>query len=274
MHGIANAARAAATSMTRILIVDDAKPLALRLAREFRAFGDTAEAATAARTSKPADCASTALARLATSTFDAVLVDWGLLGMGAPSLCRQIHQRWPQVALIVLFERACPREKLLAFDVGADDCVAKPPHVPELRARIAAILRRSSPSPAVIGPSANFHPPATPDGCAAAAAELSLDELVISVRGKPVEVTPTQARLFAALEAKSGAVLRHDELCRAVWGRPFHSASNVLGVTIRQLRKRLGPDAWLIRTVRGVGYRLATSRHPARAEEQARHLPP
>jgi DNA-binding response OmpR family regulator len=143
-------------------------------------------------------------------------------------------------------------DKVRALDLGADDYLTKPFDHLELLARLRALLRRAS------------RTPATPEPCIAVG-DLSLDYTTheVRVRGEVIRLTSTECRLLEELVRHAGTVLSHRHLLEQVWGPGYVGDAHYLKVFVRRLRRKLGDDAErprYIRTEWGIGYRFIPSR--------------
>ena len=219
-----------------IMIVEDEADLSLMLrynleAEGFRvasaATGD--EAAEMVRDAQP----------------DLILLDWMLPGLSGIELCRRwrARQETASIPIIMLTARGEEEERVRGLETGADDYVVKPFSIPELLARIHALLRRSSPQLVT---------------SILKAGDLELDRTSHRVRrsGRDVHLGPTEYRLLEYLMRSPGRVYSREQLLDAVWGTDVYVDERTVDVHVGRLRKAINrgrsPDP--IRTVRGTGY--------------------
>jgi DNA-binding response OmpR family regulator len=149
--------------------------------------------------------------------------------------------------ILMLTARAQEVEKVLAFELGADDYVTKPFGTKELRARIKALLRRASHEPE----------PARP--FAFGDVELDVERGEIRRSGVAVDVTVTEFRLLAALVRSRGRVLSRQQLLDEVWGPGMVLSDRAVDNHIVNLRRKIEPvpnDPRYLVSVRGLGYRF------------------
>ena len=180
---------------------------------------------------------------------DLVILDLGLPGMDGITVCRELR-RFSDCYVIMLTARIDERDKLAGLSIGADDYLTKPFSPRELVARAQVMLRR----PRARKPEADRTPP-----LAFGALLVDLDGREVRMAGVPVEVTPTEFSLLAALAARPTHAFTRRDLIEAVWGANWVGDEHLVDVHIRNLRRRLGDDAAdprFIHTVRGVGYRI------------------
>lgn len=187
-----------------------------------------------------------ALRALGPSVPDAIVLDLGLPGLDGLNVLRRIR-RDSGVPVLVLTGRDEEPSKLDGFDAGADDYMVKPFSLPELGARLRALLRRGLPKPPV--------------------ERFEFDGLVVDVargevtlRGEPVALRPKEFTLLGFLASSPGRVFSRAELLEHVWGSTaqWQEAATVTE-HIRRVRRKLGArpdDTWRIETVRGFGYRF------------------
>jgi two-component system, OmpR family, phosphate regulon response regulator PhoB len=222
----------------RILIVEDEEPLTLLLRYNLEAEGYEVE--TIARGDE-------ADARLREAMPDLVVLDWMLPGVSGIELCRRLRARPETKALpiIMLTARGEESERVRGLATGADDYVVKPFSVPELLARVRALLRRASPE-RVVGV------------LAAGDIELDRDRRRVSRAGRAIELGPTEFRLLEFLMERPGRVFSREQLLNGVWGADVYIDERTVDVHVGRLRKALnrGREADPIRTVRGSGYAL------------------
>ncbi len=172
----------------------------------------------------------------------AVVLDVGLPGIDGIEVVRRLRAAGDDVPVLVVTARDDEVDRVLGLEMGADDYVTKPFSPRELVARVRAVLRRGRASE-------------TRDSVAIGEVELNATEHRVSVRGEPVEMTPTEFELLAELMRHPGRVFTRDELLRQVWGYSSSVTTRTVDVHVAQVRAKVG-DALHIRTVRGVGYGL------------------
>jgi len=179
---------------------------------------------------------------------DLVLVDLYLPDQSGLGLCRTIRESpvLEGTPIIVLTSRASEIDRVLAFESGVDDFVAKPFYPPELGARVSAVLRGFSGRPGA----APSEPPA--DG--AIRIEANGDRVVVD--GRRIDLTPRELSLLRALMDQAGRVVRRGQLIDRLWGghAPHERA---IDAHIKTIRRKLGRARRYLETVRGVGYRLS-----------------
>jgi DNA-binding response OmpR family regulator len=186
-----------------------------------------------------------ALLRFRESPFDLVVLDVMLPSLDGLEVCREIR-RDSQVPIVMLSARSELHDVVVGLELGADDYVTKPFELPELVARIKAVLRRST---AVSG-----------DGVISAAG-LEIDPGAFSVRkgGEDVALTATEFRLLLELARRPKQVFTRDLLLELVWNYDYLGDSRLVDVAVQRLRGKIEDDPAqpkLIQTVRGVGYRF------------------
>jgi two-component system phosphate regulon response regulator PhoB len=222
----------------RILIVEDEEPLSLLLRYNLETEGYDVE--TVAR----GDDADT---RLRESTPDLVVLDWMLPGLSGIELCRRLRARpeTKSLPIIMLTARGEESERVRGLSTGADDYIVKPFSVPELVARIRALLRRSRPERLA-------------DVLTLGEIELDRVKKRVSRAGRDVELGPTEFRLLEFLMERPGRVFTREQLLDGVWGSEVYIDERTVDVHVGRLRKALnrGRDGDPIRTVRGSGYAI------------------
>lgn len=224
--------------MTKILIVEDEAGLVALLKYNLEKQGY--------QTASVSDGALV-LETLQTEKPDLVLLDWMLPHTSGIEICKQIRQNhsFRHLPIIMLTARSDEADKVQGLCLGADDYLTKPFSIPELLARIQALLRR------IVLPTAK---PLLKRG------DITLDfEKKRVVRAdKIIHLGPTEFRLLQCLMEKPEIVLSREVLLKLVWGEAIHVELRTVDVHIKRLRKALQinglPDP--IRTVRGSGYAL------------------
>ena len=221
-----------------ILVVEDEEPLTLLLRYNLEAEGYEVE--TVAR----GDDADTRLREYAP---DLVVLDWMLPGLSGIELCRRLRARPETKALpiIMLTARGEESERVRGLSTGADDYIVKPFSVPELIARVRALLRRASPERVT-------------DVLTIGDIELDREKKRVSRAGQEIELGPTEYRLLEFLMERPGRVFSRDQMLNGVWGSETYIDERTVDVHVGRLRKAINRNASAdpIRTVRGAGYAL------------------
>ncbi|MFN3650892.1 MAG: response regulator [Armatimonadota bacterium] len=180
---------------------------------------------------------------------DLVLLDLGLPDLDGLEVARRIRE-WSAVPIIFLTVRDDERTKVQALDIGGDDYVTKPFGIPELLARVRAVLRRKTEQPSAA--SSVFE-----------SGDLKVDFTArqVTVGGKEVRLTPTEYELLRLFILHADKTLTHRQLLTQIWGPQSTQETQYLHVFIRQLRRKLEQDPGSPRhfvTEPGVGYRFRT----------------
>jgi two-component system alkaline phosphatase synthesis response regulator PhoP len=187
-----------------------------------------------------------AVRRAREGTFDAILLDVMLPGKDGFEICRELRRSRITTPILLLTARAQEAEKVLGLEAGADDYLTKPFGIRELRARIAALLRRSQGA---------VHTPLVRVG----EAEVDFDRAEIRRRGETLPLTPLEFRLLQVFVRARGRILTRSQLIGEAWGPNTFVTDRVVDNHIGSLRKKLEPDAaepQYIQNVRGIGYRF------------------
>ena len=227
---------ASAAAAPHVLVVEDEQSLALLLSYNLEAEGFTVDRV---------ERGDEAELRLAEVPPDLVILDWMLPGVSGLEICRRLRAREATRTLpvIMLTARGEEAERVRGLSVGADDYVVKPFSVPELMARVRALLRRSRPE-RVAG--------------RLTAGDLDLDRETHRVRRglRDIHLGPTEFRLLDFLMERPGRVFSRAQLLDGVWGLSAEIDERTVDVHVGRLRKVLsrGRERDPIRTVRGSGY--------------------
>ena len=213
----------------RLLLVEDDLPLGEGLRAGLQAEGYTVDWLH--------DGAS-AVHALRSETFDLLVLDLGLPRLSGIGVLQQLRNSGSHLPVLILTARDETRDRVAGLDAGADDYLAKPFDLNELKARIRALLRRS----AGRGRALIEH------------AGISLDPAnqQVHFQGNLVALTPKEYLLLHELLAHPGKVFTRERLVQLLYGWDEEAESNTLEVHISHLRKKLFSE--LIRTVRGIGY--------------------
>jgi len=222
----------------RILIVEDEEALTLLLRYNLETQGYEVE--TVAR-------GDDADVRLKESSPDLVVLDWMLPGLSGIELCRRLRARpeTRQLPIIMLTARGEESERVRGLSTGADDYIVKPFSVPELLARVDAVLRRASPERVA-------------DVLSFGDISIDREKKRVSRAGSAIDLGPTEYRLLEFLMERPGRVFSREQLLDGVWGSDIYIDERTVDVHVGRLRKALnrGYEADPIRTVRGAGYAL------------------
>src|SRR5438093_7893636 len=222
----------------RILIVEDEEALTLLLRYNLEAAGYDVESVARG---DDADL------RLREAIPDVVILDWMLPDLSGIELCRRLRSRpeTRQLPIVMLTARGEESDRVRGLSTGADDYIVKPFSVPELLARVAALMRRASPER--IADVLGF-------------GDISLDreKKRVTRAGRPIDLGPTEYRLLEFLMERPGRVFSREQLLDGVWGSDIYIDERTVDVHVGRLRKALnrGDEVDPIRTVRGSGYAL------------------
>jgi two-component system response regulator MtrA len=179
------------------------------------------------------------------SSFELVVLDVMLPGMDGYAVCREIR-RSHRTPIVMLTARADTVDVVVGLELGADDYVTKPFELPELVARLRAVLRRTA---------------APDDAPVLRVGDIEIDEAAFRARrgDEDVALTATEFKLLCELARRPGQVFTRELLLELVWGYDYLGDSRLVDVAVQRLRAKVETDPSqprLITTVRGVGYRL------------------
>ena len=222
--------------MTDILVVEDEPTIAFTLNADLTSEGYEV---TVASTGPDA-------LRLATThDYALILLDVMLPGKDGFEVCRELRRAGSRTPIIVLTARAHDAEKVMGLELGADDYITKPFNPRELRARIKAVLRRTTVE--------------TRDVFRFGDAEVDFGRGEVRRGGQPVDVSALEFKLLTAFVKSAGRLLTREQLLDTVWGRGIAISDRVIDNHIVSLRRKLEPDPSeprFLLNVRGMGYRL------------------
>jgi DNA-binding response OmpR family regulator len=222
-------------SLMRILIVEDEQKLAEIISRSLQGEGFAVDVA-----GTVADGF-----HLATSGhYDLIILDLLLPDGLGTGLLKRLRDQDDQIPVLILTARGDLETKVENFQAGADDYLTKPFALPELMARVRALMRRG---PAVQATVLNL-------------ADLEVDRLSRQVRraGRRIELSPKEFSLLEYLLLNQGRVLSRSMIVDHVWDQSFEGLTTIVDVYVRQLRLKIDEnfDPKLIRTIRGLGYAI------------------
>jgi two-component system, OmpR family, alkaline phosphatase synthesis response regulator PhoP len=223
-----------------VLVVDDEREIA-QIARDYLQHagyavitaGDGAKALDLARARRP----------------DLVVLDLGLPGIDGIDVARTLR-RESNVPIIMLTARVEESDRLLGLELGADDYITKPFSPRELVARVRAVLRRLDSQPA--------------SGDVLRVGDLTIDvpRMRVTRGDTPIDLTPTEFKLLAALARRPGRVFTRVQLLDAVRGTAVESFDRAIDAHVKNIRGKLEPEPRnprYVLTVYGVGYKCAES---------------
>jgi two-component system KDP operon response regulator KdpE len=194
-----------------------------------------------------AETAARGLIEIGTRQPDLVVLDLGLPDRDGIEVIRDLRA-WSGLPILVLSARSDETQKVAALDAGADDYLSKPFGVPELLARIRALLRRIVRDDASGSSEVEF-----------GHLHVDLGLRTVTRDGEPVHLTPTEYRMLSVLLAHAGRVLTHRQLLQQVWGPAHVERTHYLRVFMAGLRRKLEAEPARpqhLLTESGVGYRL------------------
>jgi DNA-binding response OmpR family regulator len=221
-----------------ILVADDDAAIRELLAHHLERAGFTAIGV----------CDGNAALRRARDAADLVVLDVGLPGVDGYDIARTLRREGRQVPLVMLTARCDEIDRVLGFELGADDYVCKPFSPRELIVRIKAILRRNGRTVADVAPVLQF-------------GRLEIDQGAREARvdGTDVRLKPREFALLMELAGNAGVALSRDWLLQRVWGFDFNGDERTIDVHIHRLRAKI-EEPWhlapILRTVHGFGYKF------------------
>jgi DNA-binding response OmpR family regulator len=219
----------------KVLLLEDDPRLACLLARVLSEGGLAVDV-----------CArgTDAIAQAEGAHYDLIVLDWMVPETDGLTVCRAIRQAGGTAPILMLTARGETRERVLGLEAGADDYMVKPFEVDEFVARVRAQLRR------------------TMGFASLRCGDLEIDRVARQAKlaGVALTLTHREYALLLHLLFRTDQVVKRSDFLTQVWGMRFDPGSNLVEVHISRLRDKLGEGAWMIETVRGVGYRLRRRR--------------
>lgn len=222
----------------RILVVEDNPILADGLARTLR------------QADYAVDCVVTgdeADHVLISQNYDLVILDLGLPKVDGFEVLRRMRHRGSRVPVLVLTARDALDDRVRGLDLGADDYMTKPFELPELEARVRALIRRGQSG----GGSILVH------------GSLKLDTVGrrATLNDTPIELSARELGVLEVLMHRSGRVVNKEQLAEQLYGWEEEVGANAIEVYVHRLRRKLEPAGVSIRTIRGLGYLLEKPPH-------------
>lgn len=191
-----------------------------------------------------------ALKKMQSTVYQLLILDWMLPGISGLELCKKLRTEkkvQPVTPILMVTARAQTSDIVVGLEVGADDYLTKPFEIPELLARVRALLRRAS---HLLHPETN---------------RIQIGELLLDAEKHEVQcskgevsLTPSEFKLLHALMKNSGRVLTRERLIELVQGEGVAVVDRAIDTHVFGLRKKLGSCGDLVETIRGVGYRVST----------------
>jgi DNA-binding response OmpR family regulator len=224
--------------VARILLVEDEPIIAAGLRDDLTLEGHVVEVVGDGRT---------ALERGRDPQVDLIVLDVTLPGKDGFEVCRELRRASIRTPILMLTARTQEAEKVLGLQLGADDYVTKPFGVRELRARIAALLRRASAAVADDSP------------IRVGDAEIDFSRGEVRRAGVPVPLTQLEYRILHAFVRSRGRILSREQLIASAWGPNTFVSARVVDNHIGNLRRKFEPDPdrpQYLKNVRGLGYRF------------------
>ncbi len=215
----------------RILLVEDDEDIAQRLSAGLTQAGFTVERA---------DNGTDGYTMGLDETYAAAVLDLGLPQMQGIDVLKRWRSAGRKLPVLILTARGTWAEKVDGLNAGADDYVTKPFHVPEVAARLKALIRRSSGLASAV---------LTHRGI-----ELDTGSNRVMLNGTSVELTASELKILTYLLHRTGRIVSQAELIDHLYALDDSRESNTIEVYVSRLRRKLGAD--LITTVRGLGYRM------------------
>jgi two-component system OmpR family response regulator len=179
---------------------------------------------------------------LATQNYDLVILDLGLPKLDGFEVLRRLRRRGSQAPVLILTARDALQDRVKGLDLGADDYLAKPFDLPELEARVRALIRR---------------------GQSGSSSMLTHGELALDIagrratlKGEPLDLSARELGVLEVLMLRSGRVVSKEQLAEQLYSWGEEAGANAIEVYVHRLRRKLEPAGVAIRTIRGLGYLL------------------
>lgn len=179
-------------------------------------------------------------------TPDLILLDLILPGMDGLEVCKSLkrNSKTQNIPVVMLTAKGEEVDRIVGFELGADDYIVKPFSPRELILRIRAILRRQEKEP--VEESLITYQDL----------QIDLESYRVWLKEEELKLTVTEFKLLMELIQNQGKVRTRDQLLDRVWGYQFDGYARTVDTHIRRLRQKIGPYAEMIETVRGIGYRF------------------
>jgi two-component system, OmpR family, response regulator len=222
----------------RVLIAEDDPVLADGLTRSLRGSDYAVDCVT---DGGEADHVLTA------QNYDLVILDIGLPRLDGYEVLRRLRRRGSKTPVLILTARDALDDRVKGLDLGGDDYITKPFDLPELEARVRALIRRGQSG----GGSVLSHGALTLDTVGRRA----------TLAGEPLDLSARELGVLEVLMLRSGRVVNKDQLAEQLYGWDEEVGPNAIEVYVHRLRRKLEPAGVTIRTIRGLGYLLEKPGH-------------
>ncbi len=222
----------------RVLVVDDEKLIVKGI--RFSLEQDGMEV----------DCAydgEEALNLASRNTYDMVLLDVMLPKMDGFEVCQRIRD-FSNMPIVMLTAKGDDMDKILGLEYGADDYITKPFNILEVKARIKAIMRRTSPMKGAVQPSSKIH---------SGDVTMDTDSRRLTIQNKEINLTSKEFDMLLLLVNNPGKVYSREKLLEEIWGADYPGDARTVDVHIRRLREKIEPnpsEPRYVHTKWGVGY--------------------
>ena len=225
--------------MKKVLIIEDEKDLAELLAFNIEKEG---YATICVHDGKMG------LERACSELPDLILLDLMLPGLLGTEVCKALRkdQRTAQIPIIMITAKGDEIDRVVGFEVGADDYIVKPFSMREMALRVKAVMRRYE------------HEPDQQQAEILAIGDIVIDKQrhIVMSSGSEIELTSTEFKLLLFLAEKKGCVQSREQLLQKVWGYNNTADTRTVDTHVTRLRGKLGMPGDIIKTVRGFGYKI------------------
>ncbi|WP_325383526.1 response regulator transcription factor [Edaphobacter sp.] len=224
------------TGGRRVLIVENDLDLANFLAEELRESRFLAEVVPG--------CEQMLELLQGNTWYDLLMLDLGSPPSRGIALLHRLRPMFPRLPILALTTRNSVEDKVLAFEAGADDCVAKPLSLTELFARVRALMRR--------------HGATAPNCSRVGDLVMNREERRVERNGRRIDLTPRELAILDLMMRNAGRPVSRATLVNEVWKMPDQPSTNIVDVYIKYVRDKVDfpGEPRLIRTIRGFGYEL------------------
>lgn len=225
--------------MKNVLIIEDEKDLAELLAFNLEKEGYAATCVHDGRLG---------LERAAAELPDLILLDLMLPGLLGTEVCRELrkNQRTAHIPVIMITAKGDEIDRVVGFEVGADDYIVKPFSMREVALRVKAVTRRCE----------HEAPPAKTDHLAVGDISIDTQRHTVTSAGQEIDLTSTEFKLLHYLAEKKGYVQSREQLLQKVWSYNNSGDTRTVDTHVTRLRSKLGAPGDIIKTVRGFGYKI------------------